>query len=177
MTQGPSSASGDPQKAPTRRSHLEIASVSKSYAGNDAVRDASFGVAPGAIHALVGANGSGKSTLIKILAGVEHADSGEIRLGEAIYDASSITPSKARQAGVRVVHQQDSALPDLTVAENLAIGSGFERTKLGRIRWRRQRQHAKQVLERFQIDASPSEELGAIRPATQAMIAIARALQ
>ena len=76
-----------------------------------------------------------------------------------------------------MVHQQDTVLPDLTVAENLAIGSGFERTKFGRILWRRQRQHAKQVLGRFQIDASPGEELSAIRPATQAMIAIARALQ
>jgi ribose transport system ATP-binding protein len=177
MAQGSSSASGDPHEAPAPRSQLEIAGVSKSYGANHALRDASFEVGPGAIHALVGANGSGKSTLIKILAGVEHADSGEIRLGEETFDAGSITPSQARQAGVRVVHQQDTVLPDLTVAENLAIGSGFERTRFGRIRWRRQRQHAKEVLERFQIDASPGEELSAIRPATQAMIAIARALQ
>src|SRR4051794_28800921 len=177
MAQRSSSASGDPQKAPTPRSQLKIAGVSKSYGANHALRDASFEVGPGAIHALVGANGSGKSTLIKILAGVERADAGEIRLGEETHDASSITSSKARQAGVRVVHQQDSALPDLTVAENLAIGSGFERTRYGRIRWRQQRHHAEQVLERFQINARPSEELGAVRPATQAMIAIARALQ
>jgi ribose transport system ATP-binding protein len=176
MTQG-SPLPGDPQGSSARRNQLEITGVSKSYGGNQALRDASLGVAPGAIHALLGANGSGKSTLIKILAGVEHADSGEIRLGEKTYEASSITPPKARQAGVRVVHQQDFVLPDLTVAENLAIGSGFERTKFGRIRWRRQRRHAEQILERFQIDAGPGEVMGAIRPATQAMIAIARALQ
>jgi ribose transport system ATP-binding protein len=156
---------------------LRLSGVSKSFGANQALRDVGFELAPGKIHALVGANGSGKSTLIKVLAGVQHADSGELQVCGEAYAASSFTAAQSRKAGIRVVHQQDFVLPDLTVAENLAIARGFERTRLGRIRWGKQRQRAEEVLERFNIAADPDEELGSTRPATQAMIAIARALQ
>jgi ribose transport system ATP-binding protein len=156
---------------------LTVAGVSKSFGANQALRDASFEVPPGEIHALVGANGSGKSTMIKILAGVQRADAGRIQLGPTVHDATSLTPAQSRRAGVRVVHQQDTVLPDLTVAENLAMGRGFERTRWGRIRWKKQRRRAAEILERFNIAADPGQELASTRPATQAMIAIARALQ
>jgi ribose transport system ATP-binding protein len=67
--------------------------------------------------------------------------------------------------------------PDLTVAENLALGSEFPRRRVGAINWRAQRAKASEVLERFGIDAAPTDQLQRLRPATRAMVAIARALQ
>ena len=75
------------------------------------------------------------------------------------------------------VHQQRSTFPALTVTENLAIGRGFDTGAGGRIEWRRARQRAAAVLERFQIDVHPDRELGELSPATRTMVAIARALQ
>jgi ribose transport system ATP-binding protein len=137
----------------------------------------SFDVRVGAVQGLVGSNGSGKSTLIKILAGIQPADSGELRIGGATFDASAMSTSTSKSAGIRVVHQQDSVFPDLTVAENLAIGRGFETAPGWKIRWRSQRSRAKEVLERFRIPASPDQLVSTTRPAVRTMIVIARALQ
>ena len=81
---------------------------------------ASLTVEPGECHALMGENGAGKSTLGKILAGILRPESGEMRLhGRAVRFAG---PAEARRAGVGMVHQELAACPDLTVAENLALG-------------------------------------------------------
>ena len=91
--------------------------------------------------------------------------------------AGTQTPAQAREAGLRFVHQQNSTFPDMTVAENLAIGRGFERGFPGRIKWSRVRAHAAGVLDRFGIEASPNTYVRDLGPATQMMLAIARALQ
>jgi ribose transport system ATP-binding protein len=156
---------------------LQVRNLHKSFGGTHALRGVSFDAAPGRIHALLGGNGSGKSTLIKILAGVHAADSGEVHVGERTFDASSITPALARTSGLHFVHQQAATFPDLTVAENLAIGRGFETAAGGRIRWSAVEQRARDVLERFDIAVKPRDQLGALAPATQTMVAIARALQ
>ncbi len=133
---------------------------------------------PGSIHALLGGNGSGKSTLLKALAGVQPADEGTLEIAGAAIPLASMTPSKARELGLRFVHQQTSVFPSLSVAENLAIGaSGFDLTLGWRVRWRETRRRAQEVLNRFQIDVHPDAELSQLNPATQTMVAIARALQ
>ena len=138
----------------------------------------SLTVPRGEVHGLVGGNGSGKSTLIKILSGVVKPDSGTIRIGETtLTGVLGSRPEEAREAGLRVVHQKSSVFPDLTVAENLALGSEFPRRRLGAINWRAQRKMASEVLERFGIDAEPTDQIQRLRPATRAMVAIARALQ
>jgi ribose transport system ATP-binding protein len=88
-----------------------------------------------------------------------------------------MTPAAARDLGLRFVHQQRSTFPELTVMENLAFGYGFDVGATRRIHWRSMREHAAEVLERFGIDAHPDEELGFLSPASQTMVAIARALQ
>ena len=95
---------------------LSIAGLSKSYGGIAALRDASFDVEAGEVHALVGENGAGKSTLIKILAGAVRADAGRIAL-----NGSPVSISSARDAhrlGLRFLHQELNVLPRLSVAEN-----------------------------------------------------------
>ncbi len=88
-----------------------------------------------------------------------------------------MTPAGAGAAGLHFVHQQRSTFAELTVTENLAIGRGFDTGVGGRIEWRRARRRAAAVLERFQVDVHPDRELGELSPATQTMVAIARALQ
>ena len=135
-------------------------------------------VAGGEIHALLGGNGSGKSTLIKVLAGVEKAESGgTITLGGAASTTESWTPRAARTAGIRVVHQDPAVFASMTVADNMAAGRGFSTGFGYRIRRREWHRHTANVLARFAIDADPGDAMSRLRPSTQTMVAIARALQ
>jgi ribose transport system ATP-binding protein len=156
---------------------LGVERVSKAFGATQALDGVSLELERGSVHALLGGNGSGKSTLIKAIAGVEPADAGELEIRGKRYDLRSMTPARAREAGLHFVHQQHSTFPELTVTENLAIGRGFDTGIGGRIEWRRARERAAAVLERFQIDVHPDRELGELGPATQTMVAIARALQ
>lgn len=156
---------------------LKVDGATKSFGANKALIGASLELRGGAIHALLGGNGSGKSTLLKALAGVQPADTGILVVAGKTLELNAMTPAKARDLGLRFVHQQPSTFEDLTVAENLAIGgSGFDLTVGWRVRWRRTRQHAQEILDRFEIAAHPDDELSGLNPATRTMIAIARAL-
>jgi ribose transport system ATP-binding protein len=83
----------------------------------------------------------------------------------------------ARSAGLHFVHQDPAVFGALTVAENLAIGRGFERAAGGRIDWPATRRRTVQVLERFSLQVSPDAPVAGLRPADRTMLAIARALQ
>lgn len=163
--------------APLEAAAIEVRDLSKTFAGNRALDRVSFGFEPGLVHALLGGNGSGKSTLIKCLAGVQPGDAGGsvIAAGSRVA-ADRISPGWARAHGLRFVHQNASVFPHLTVQENLALGHGYP-TTAGRINWRALRSHTRTLLDRFQIRARHDQVLGTLRPADQAMIAIARALQ
>jgi ribose transport system ATP-binding protein len=156
---------------------LRVAHVSKTFPGTRALDDVSFDVAAGEIHALLGGNGSGKSTLIKILAGVYQADAGgTISIGGTTVEANHTTPSRARSIGLHFVHQNPAVFPALTVAENIAIGSGFA-MRAGVIDWRSLYRRTQTLLDRFEISVRPKAVMGSLRPAERAMVAIARALQ
>jgi len=156
---------------------VEIRGVRKAFGPTLALNDVSFTLAPGSVHALLGGNGSGKSTLIKVLTGVEHADAGELAIGGGRHDLRRFSAAQAREAGIHVVHQRPTVFGDLSVAENLFIGRGFDTAAAGRIPWGRARRRAAEVLARFEIEAAPDRRLGDLSPSTQTMVAIARALQ
>lgn len=160
------------------RTVLRVSALSKTFPGTKALDSVSLEVHAGEIHALLGGNGSGKSTLIKVLAGVYTGDpGGEIEVAGVRAPSDGFSPARARSAGLHFVHQNPAVFPSLTVAENLAIGRGFDTGPGGWIRWRSQHRRAEEVLERFHIDARPQTPVDALRPADRTMIAIARALQ
>jgi ribose transport system ATP-binding protein len=98
---------------------LRARGVAKRYGSVEALRSVDLAVAPGEVHALVGANGAGKSTLVRILSGVIRPDAGEVEVaGKAVRFRS---PAHARAAGLAPVFQDPAFAPDLTVAENLRL--------------------------------------------------------
>jgi ABC-type uncharacterized transport system ATPase subunit len=108
---------------------VELAGIGKRFPGVVANDDVSFRVRPGHVHALVGENGAGKSTLMKILYGMQRPDEGTIRIdGE---DVAFRSPKDAIAAGIGMVHQHFMLAENLTVLENVILGS--EPSRAGRI--------------------------------------------
>src|SRR2546423_12830313 len=118
---------------------LRATALDKSYAGVRALEGASFELRAGEVHALVGENGAGKSTLIKILAGAVRPDAGEIVVdGQRV---AQLSPRVAKALGVAAIYQQPALFPELSVAENLAIGVE-RRSRWGRVDWQGRRARA-----------------------------------
>ena len=98
---------------------LAMAGVHKHFSGVHALVDVAFTVEPGEVHALLGENGAGKSTLMNIASGSMLPDEGTMSLdGEAV---EALTPLRAAELGISMVHQHPALLPDMTVEENIAV--------------------------------------------------------
>ncbi len=100
---------------------IEYRNITKTFAGVTALDDVSFSISPGQCHGLMGENGAGKSTCGKILAGIYRPDAGQILIEGQRKSFGS--PADARAAGIGMVHQELAFCPDLSVAENLCMGS------------------------------------------------------
>ena len=153
---------------------LELIGISKSFGGVRAVDGVSFDVRPGEVHALLGENGAGKSTLIKIMSGVQHADSGELRVdGRARRFAS---PREARAAGIATVYQELLLFPELTVAENIFLGNA-PRQRLRAIDWDATRRRARELLDSLEcVELDVDAKVGTLSVANRQRVEIARAL-
>jgi ribose transport system ATP-binding protein len=153
---------------------LELVDVEKSYPGVRALKAVSLTLHAGEVHALVGENGAGKSTIVKILGGIEQADAGTLRLaGEASTLAS---PLAARRAGIAVIHQELTLLPQMTIAENLLLGREHLVGRYGVVSRSRRRRVARAMLERIGVTHDPDATVGALPVSEQQLVEIARAL-
>jgi ribose transport system ATP-binding protein len=109
----------------TRAVALNLQGITKSFGPVRALNDVNLEVLAGEVHALVGENGAGKSTLMAIASGALAPDRGAVHIaGQSLAAAS---PEAAREFGLGIVRQDPALLPDLTVAENLAVGVGYGR--------------------------------------------------
>lgn len=153
---------------------LEIKNLNKRYYGVKALSDVNFDLDKGEVHCLVGQNGSGKSTLIKIIAGVLKPDEGSLVevLGEKITNFSS---SAMFEKGIRVIYQDLSLFPNLSVAENIAFSSNLDR-KLGVVNWAEINKMAQAALDRIQVKLPLSTLVADLSIADRQLVAIARAL-
>ena len=152
---------------------LRASAISKSYDGVRALRDVSFDVRAGEVHALVGENGAGKSTLIKIITGAVLLDSGSIEI-EGI-DIGENSPAKAKQLGIAAIYQQPALFPNLSVAENLALRledlSGWKR-----VDWNERRKRTRSLLAEVGATIDPDAEAGGLSMPQQQLVEIACAI-
>jgi ribose transport system ATP-binding protein len=152
---------------------LELKEITKAFGGVEALRGVDFALYAGEIHGLVGENGAGKSTLMKIIAGVHPEFSGRFTLDG--HETRFRRPSDAHAAGVAMVHQELSVAPDLSVAENVFLGTQ-PTNRFGLVQWRKMAREAGEQLARFGIDVDPMTRLGDLPIGLQQLIEIARVL-
>jgi len=111
------------QNEETRGRAISLNNVTKSWSGTVAVDRMNLEVEPGSFTVLLGPSGCGKSTSLRIIAGLEHADSGEISIGGEI--VNDLPPSKR---DIAMVFQSYALFPHLSVAENILFGLKVRRT-------------------------------------------------
>ena len=152
---------------------LRATDLCKSYAGVHALRGASFELCSGEVHALVGENGAGKSTLIRIITGAVEADSGEVELDGKLITHNS--PRLAKSLGIAAIYQQPALFPELSVAENVALG--VEESSLWtRINWKARRNSAAELLAEVGAGIDPDALACDLSMPQQQMLEIARAI-
>ncbi len=151
---------------------VELEQVSKSFAGIRALDGVSLTLRRGEVLALLGENGAGKSTLMKILGGIYTRDAGRVCVfGTEIED---MTPARARELGIAIIHQELNMCSHLTVAENIFLGR--ETTRSGILDDRPMRERAGEILSRLNIDIHPDAVVGTLPISRQQMVEIAKAL-
>ncbi|WP_410511330.1 sugar ABC transporter ATP-binding protein [Paenibacillus sp. BR2-3] len=153
---------------------LTMDSINKSFSGVKVLRDIHLDLYKGEVHALMGENGAGKSTLMKIMAGIYRPDSGKI-----IYQGQEMvwhSPLEARGKGISVIHQEISLSPNLTIGENILMGTKFPKNSWGLIQWDAIHKQAKIVLESIGSTLNPRTKVSDLSVAQQQIVEIARAL-
>jgi ribose transport system ATP-binding protein len=148
---------------------LQIQRLTKRFTGTLALDAVDFDVRTGEVHALLGENGAGKSTLIKVLAGVHRADGGEI-----LWRGRPVDPMIDRLP-ITFIHQDLGLVDTMSVAENVAILTGYPRRR-GIISWAAAHKAAAAALERMGGGVDPQARVGDLPAAEKSIVAIARAM-
>lgn len=152
---------------------LKATNITKSYDAVMALKGASFELRAGEVHALIGENGAGKTTLIKIITGAVTPDSGQIEVNGEVVAGNS--PRRAKALGIAAIYQEPSLFPELTVAENIALG--LEQEGAGQvIDWKERRRRAAKLLEEVGARIDVESEAGQLTMPQQQLMEIARAL-
>jgi ABC-type sugar transport system ATPase subunit len=151
---------------------LEMRGIQKSFPGVRALRAVDLVLPAGHVLGVVGENGAGKSTLIKVVSGAYRADAGTIRVrGQALGDG----PAASLAAGVSVIYQELSLVPDLSVAENLFLG--HMPTAHGLLDRRVARSGAREILARIGLgQLDPSTRVGTLSLAARQLVEVGKAL-
>ena len=152
---------------------LQVTGVSKSFPGVRALQNVTLSVAAGEVHALVGENGAGKSTLMRLIAGVESLEQGDITLdGKSI---RGIDEHRAGVLGIGMVHQERSLIPGLSVAENVYAGRQPV-NRIGILDRRRMNENTSLIFDELRVDIKTNRLVADLSPAQAQMVEIAKAL-
>lgn len=135
---------------------LQVQHLSKSFGITKAVRDVSFNVNKGEVHALIGENGSGKSTLTNMLTGIYTIDSGKFILdGKEVHPKNQV---EANNEGISIIVQELGTLSGLTVAENIFLGHENRFVKYGIKNTREMNRQANELLRKYDFSHIRAEE-------------------
>lgn len=150
---------------------IEAHDIVKRFGGALAVDTVSLAVHPGEIHAVVGENGAGKSTLMRVLAGIHQQDSGKVVVDGVPLEGGA---KESIDLGVSLVHQELSLVPEMTVAENILLGSAP--TALGFTKTAEMKRIAKAALEEIGVSVDLDERISRLSVALRQFVEIARAV-
>lgn len=150
---------------------LEMKKIDKSFPGVHALKECSFSLKKGEIHALVGENGAGKSTLMNILTGNITYESGDIFLDGSRMEFTS--PKQAQLAGISMVHQELNLMGNLTVAQNIFIGRESKGLFLNNEAINKK---AAELFERLNFHINPKEKVSNLSVSHQQVVEIAKAI-
>jgi len=153
---------------------LQLRDICKGFPGVVALDKVSMRIDEHEVVGLVGENGAGKSTLLKILAGVYQPDSGDIALRG--HPRRMRTPREAAQAGIGMVHQEQSLVTSATVAENILLGAEGDAVWLGLYRWKELNRRAQVQLDKLGLAVRPTDKVLDLSYAQRQMVEIAKAL-
>jgi putative multiple sugar transport system ATP-binding protein len=149
-------------------------SISKHFPGVKALDDVTMTVERKTIHAICGENGAGKSTLMKVLTGVWPYGTYS---GRILFNGEEMrfkTLKSSEKAGIAIIHQELSLIPELSVTENIFIGN--ESSRRGLIDWDDARRRAEAIMGRVHLDVDPDTPSKNLGVGQQQLIEIARAL-
>jgi len=152
---------------------LEVRGLRKHYGGTQALDGVDLTLHRGQVRAVVGANGAGKSTLVKILAGLEHAEGGEL-----LVDGQPVTigsPQDATALGLSFIHQELNLVPKFTALQNMALGYG-RATRAGFLDRRAVRVRAEQVMAQLQAGFPLDREVDRLTVSERWMVSLGRSL-
>ncbi|HSP21629.1 MAG TPA: sugar ABC transporter ATP-binding protein [Planococcus sp. (in: firmicutes)] len=153
---------------------IKMTNISKSFNGNQVLKNVQFSLEPGEIHALMGENGAGKSTLMKILTGIYSRDSGTVEVkGKEVHFTS---PKQAEEAGIAVIHQELNILPHLSITDNMFLGNEETFGRTGIIRTKTMEQKTKKALLDLGLDIDPAAPASSLSVGQQQIVEIAKAL-
>ena len=155
---------------------LSITGLTKSFGPNTVLDDASFEVAAGEIHALVGQNGSGKSTIVKILAGYQNADSGTVHVDRRPLPLPA-RPADLLSLGVSIVHQDLGLVDSESVLSNICVGTWPRRSFSRTIDRELARQQARDTLATANQSLDLDRVVGELSSAERVTVAVARGLR
>lgn len=156
------------------KDYIQIRHVNKQFYGVYALKDISFDIEKGSVHAIMGENGAGKSTLMKILGGVYQADSGQIIIDGQ--ERRINTVHDATKCGISVIYQEFNLVPELTVAENIFISDIPKKTIFGIVEKKKRSEKAKELLDMLEIDVDPDEYVKNLSVSEKQMVEIAKSL-
>lgn len=151
---------------------VEVGQLTKRFPGTLALSGVDLQVSSGEVVAVIGENGAGKSTLMKILAGVLHADQGEIRVDGRV--AMLMSVRQATAMGIVLIHQELNLLANLTVAANLFLG--HEPHAVGWIDTRKTHAESVRVLRKVGLDIDPGCLVSTLPIGQRQLVEVARAL-
>ena len=153
---------------------LEMKGIVKEFPGVKALDDVTLKVTTDSIHAICGENGAGKSTLMKVLSGVYPYGTYE---GQIFFQGEEMrfrNIKESEQAGIAIIHQELTMIPELSITENIFMGN--EITRNGLIDWHAERQHTSEILKKVGLSINPDTLIKHLGVGQQQLVEIAKAL-
>ena len=153
---------------------LTLKGIEKRFGGVTALRNGNLAVNAGEVHLLMGENGAGKSTLMKIVAGMQQSDGGEMLWQGR--PARFRNPAEAARNGIAMVHQESLLAPHLSVAENIFLGRE-DRLPFGWVRRHEMVERARRLIDDHHFPLQADWRVEKLSPAGKQLVEICRAIQ